>query len=215
MKKNNNGGLKTMSYLIPMVIEQTTRGERSYDIYSRLLKDRIIFLGGSISSDLANLIVAQLLFLEAEDPEKDIALYINSPGGSISAGMAIYDTMQYVRSDIQTICIGNAASMGAFLLAAGAGGKRTALPNSEILIHQPIIAGGGLSGQATEIEIHTRQLLKIKDKMNRILSERTGQPLERVKQDTDRDHYMTAEEAKDYGIVDRVIEKQAAVTPAN
>lgn len=204
-----------MSYLIPMVIEQTTRGERSYDIYSRLLKDRIIFLGGSISSDLANLIVAQLLFLEAEDPEKDIALYINSPGGSISAGMAIYDTMQYVRSDIQTICIGNAASMGAFLLAAGAGGKRTALPNSEILIHQPIIAGGGLSGQATEIEIHTRQLLKIKDKMNRILSERTGQPLERVKQDTDRDHYMTAEEAKDYGIVDRVIEKQAAVTPAN
>ncbi|MDR1604602.1 MAG: ATP-dependent Clp endopeptidase proteolytic subunit ClpP [Gracilibacteraceae bacterium] len=200
-----------MSYLIPMVIEQTNRGERSYDIYSRLLKDRIIFLGGPISDDVANVIVAQLLFLEAEDPEKDIALYINSPGGSISAGMAIYDTMQYVRSDIQTICIGNAASMGAFLLAAGAAGKRTALLNSEILIHQPIIAGGGLSGQATEIEIHTRQLLKIKDKMNRILAERTGQPLERIRQDTDRDHYMTAEEAKEYGIVDRVMEK---ATPA-
>jgi ATP-dependent Clp protease protease subunit len=211
MEKKENGGLKVMSYLIPMVIEQTNRGERSYDIYSRLLKDRIIFLGGPISDDVANVIVAQLLFLEAEDPEKDIALYINSPGGSISAGMAIYDTMQYVRSDIQTICIGNAASMGAFLLAAGAAGKRTALLNSEILIHQPIIAGGGLSGQATEIEIHTRQLLKIKDKMNRILAERTGQPLERIRQDTDRDHYMTAEEAKEYGIVDRVMEK---ATPA-
>lgn len=199
-----------MSYLIPMVIEQTNRGERSYDIYSRLLKDRIIFLGGSVSDDVSNLIVAQLLFLEAEDPEKDIALYINSPGGSISAGMAIYDTMQYVRSDIQTICIGRAASMGAFLLAAGARGKRTALPNSEILIHQPIIGGGGLSGQATEIEIHTRQLLKIKEKMNRILAERTGQPLERVAQDTDRDCYMTAEEAKAYGIVDQVMEKTPA-----
>jgi ATP-dependent Clp protease protease subunit len=193
-----------------MVIEQTNRGERSYDIYSRLLKDRIIFLGGSVSDDVSNLIVAQLLFLEAEDPEKDIALYINSPGGSISAGMAIYDTMQYVRSDIQTICIGRAASMGAFLLAAGARGKRTALPNSEILIHQPIIGGGGLSGQATEIEIHTRQLLKIKEKMNRILAERTGQPLERVAQDTDRDCYMTAEEAKAYGIVDQVMEKTPA-----
>jgi ATP-dependent Clp protease protease subunit len=191
-----------------MVVEQTNRGERSYDIYSRLLKDRIIFLGGSISDDVANLIVAQLLFLESEDPEKDIALYINSPGGSISAGMAIYDTMQHVRPDIQTICVGSAASMGAFLLAAGARGKRTALPNSEILIHQPLIGGGGLSGQATEIEIHTRQLLKIKEKMNRILAERTGQPLERVTQDTDRDHYMTAEEAKDYGIVDQVMEKK-------
>ncbi|MDR1322343.1 MAG: ATP-dependent Clp endopeptidase proteolytic subunit ClpP [Gracilibacteraceae bacterium] len=197
-----------MSYLVPMVVEQTNRGERSYDIYSRLLKDRIIFLGGSISDDVANLIVAQLLFLESEDPEKDIALYINSPGGSISAGMAIYDTMQHVRPDIQTICVGSAASMGAFLLAAGARGKRTALPNSEILIHQPLIGGGGLSGQATEIEIHTRQLLKIKEKMNRILAERTGQPLERVTQDTDRDHYMTAEEAKDYGIVDQVMEKK-------
>jgi ATP-dependent Clp protease protease subunit len=203
-----------MSYLVPMVIEQTNRGERSYDIYSRLLKDRIIFLGGPISDDVANLIVAQMLFLEAEDPDKDIAVYINSPGGSISAGMAIYDTMQYVRSDIQTICIGNAASMGAFLLAAGAKGKRTALPNSEILIHQPIIGGGGLSGQATEIEIHTRQLLKIKDKMNRILSERTGQPLERVAQDTDRDHYMTADEAKAYGIVDQVMEKAPAAANA-
>jgi ATP-dependent Clp protease protease subunit len=191
-----------------MVVEQTNRGERSYDIYSRLLKDRIIFLGGSITDDVANLIVAQLLFLESEDPEKDIALYINSPGGSISAGMAIYDTMQHVRPDIQTICVGSAASMGAFLLAAGARGKRTALPNSEILIHQPLIGGGGLSGQATEIEIHTRQLLKIKEKMNRILAERTGQPLERVTQDTDRDHYMTAEEAKDYGLVDQVMEKK-------
>ncbi|MDR1070902.1 MAG: ATP-dependent Clp endopeptidase proteolytic subunit ClpP [Gracilibacteraceae bacterium] len=197
-----------MSYLVPMVVEQTNRGERSYDIYSRLLKDRIIFLGGSITDDVANLIVAQLLFLESEDPEKDIALYINSPGGSISAGMAIYDTMQHVRPDIQTICVGSAASMGAFLLAAGARGKRTALPNSEILIHQPLIGGGGLSGQATEIEIHTRQLLKIKEKMNRILAERTGQPLERVTQDTDRDHYMTAEEAKDYGLVDQVMEKK-------
>jgi ATP-dependent Clp protease protease subunit len=194
-----------MSYLVPMVVEQTNRGERSYDIYSRLLKDRIIFLGGPVDDNAANLIVAQMLFLDAEDPEKDIFLYINSPGGSISAGMAIYDTMQYIRADVHTICIGLAASMGAFLLAAGAKGKRTALPNSEILIHQPLM--GGLSGQATEIEIHAKQILKVKAKMNRILAEKTGQSLERIEQDTDRDHYMTAEEAKEYGLVDEILEK--------
>ena len=199
-----------MSYLIPMVVEQTNRGERSYDIYSRLLKDRIIFLGGPINEDVANVVVAQLLFLEAEDPEKDVYLYINSPGGSITAGMAIYDTMQYIRPDVQTICIGMAASMGAFLLAAGAKGKRTALPNAEILIHQPLIAGSGLAGQATEIEIHAKQLLKIKGKLNKVLSERTGQPLEKVERDTDRDYYMSADEAKEYGIVDQVLEKAVA-----
>jgi ATP-dependent Clp protease protease subunit len=196
-----------MSYLIPMVVEQTNRGERSYDIYSRLLKDRIIFLGGPIDENVANVIVAQLLFLEAEDPEKDVFLYINSPGGSITAGMAIYDTMQYIRADVQTICVGMAASMGAFLLAAGAKGKRIALPNAEILIHQPLIAGSGLSGQATEIEIHAKQLLKIKEKLNKILAEKTGQPLDRVERDTDRDYYMSAEEAKEYGIVDKILEK--------
>ncbi|MGI6120417.1 MAG: ATP-dependent Clp endopeptidase proteolytic subunit ClpP [Desulfosporosinus sp.] len=194
-----------MGYLVPMVVEQTSRGERSYDIYSRLLKDRIIFLGGAINDDVSNLVVAQMLFLEAEDPEKDINLYINSPGGSITAGMAIYDTMQYIRSDVRTICIGLAASMGAFLLAAGAKGKRIALPNSEVLIHQPLV--GGLSGQATEIEIHAKQLLRTRAKMNKILSERTGQPLEKVEKDTERDYYMTAEEAKEYGIVDQVLEK--------
>ncbi|EHQ92020.1 ATP-dependent Clp endopeptidase proteolytic subunit ClpP [Desulfosporosinus youngiae] len=196
-----------MGYLVPMVVEQTNRGERSYDIYSRLLKDRIIFLGGAIDADVANLIVAQMLFLEAEDPEKDINLYINSPGGSITAGMAIYDTMQYIRSDVRTICIGMAASMGAFLLASGTKGKRVALPNSEVLIHQPLIGGGGLSGQATEIEIHAKQLLRTKAKMNKILAERTGQPIEKVEKDTDRDYYMTAEEAKEYGLVDQVLEK--------
>jgi len=197
----------TMSYLIPMVVEQTNRGERAYDIYSRLLKDRIIFLGGPITDDVANLVVAQMLFLDAEDPEKDVFLYINSPGGSISAGMAIYDTMNYLRADVQTICIGTAASMGAFLLAAGAKGKRIALPNSEILIHQPLIAGQGLSGQASEIEIHAKHLLKIKEKMNRILAEKTGQPLEKIERDTDRDYFMSAYEAKEYGIVDQVLEK--------
>ncbi|MDR3602427.1 MAG: ATP-dependent Clp endopeptidase proteolytic subunit ClpP [Desulfosporosinus sp.] len=197
-----------MGYLVPMVVEQTNRGERSYDIYSRLLKDRIIFLGGAIDDDVSNLIVAQMLFLEAEDPEKDINLYINSPGGSITAGMAIYDTMQYIRSDVRTICIGMAASMGAFLLTAGAKGKRVALPNSEVLIHQPLIGGHGLSGQATEIEIQAKQLLRTKAKMNKILSERTGQPLEKIEKDTERDYYMTAEEAKEYGLVDQILEKQ-------
>ena len=196
-----------MGYLVPMVVEQTNRGERSYDIYSRLLKDRIIFLGGAIDDDVSNLVVAQMLFLEAEDPEKDINLYINSPGGSITAGMAIYDTMQYIRSDVRTICIGMAASMGAFLLASGAKGKRVALPNSEVLIHQPLIGGHGLSGQAPEIEIHAKQLLRTRAKMNRILAERTGQPIEKIERDTERDYYMTAEEAKEYGLVDQVLEK--------
>ncbi|EHL04277.1 ATP-dependent Clp endopeptidase, proteolytic subunit ClpP [Desulfitobacterium hafniense DP7] len=190
-----------------MVIEQTNRGERSYDIYSRLLKDRIIFLGGPVTDDVANLVVAQMLFLEAEDPEKDIFLYINSPGGSISAGMAIYDTMQYIRADVHTICVGLAASMGAFLLTAGAKGKRQALPNAEILIHQPLIGGGGISGQATEIEIHAKHLLRVKERMNRILAERTGQTIERIEADTDRDRYMTADEAKEYGLIDEVLEK--------
>jgi ATP-dependent Clp protease protease subunit len=198
---------KFMGYLVPMVVEQTNRGERSYDIYSRLLKDRIIFLGGGIDDDVANLIVAQMLFLDAEDPEKDIFLYINSPGGSVTAGMAIYDTMQYVRSDVHTICIGMAASMGAFLLAAGTKGKRTILPNAEVLIHQPLIGGHGISGQATEIEIHAKQLLRTKAKLNCILAERTGQSLEKIEADTDRDRYLSAEEAKEYGIVDEVLEK--------
>ena len=188
--------------LIPMVIEQTNKGERSYDIYSRLLKDRIIFLGGEVTDDEANLIVAQMLFLEGDDPDKDISLYINSPGGSITAGMAIYDTMQYIRCDVSTICIGMAASMGAFLLAAGAKGKRRALPNGEILIHQPL---GGARGQATEVSIHAEQLIKTREKMNRILAERTGQSVEQIALDTERDHYMTAEEALKYGLIDEII----------
>jgi ATP-dependent Clp protease protease subunit len=194
-----------MSYLIPMVIEQTNRGERSYDIYSRLLKDRIIFLGGPVTSDVSNLIVAQMLFLDAEDPDKDISLYINSPGGSVTAGMAIYDTMQYIRSDIQTLCVGMAASMGAFLLAAGSKGKRVALPNAEILIHQPHVSGMG--GQVTDVEIHAKQLLRTKANMAKILAARTGQPLERILDDTERDRYMSAQEAKDYGLVDVIMEK--------
>lgn len=188
--------------LIPMVIDQTNKGERSYDIYSRLLKDRIIFLGGEVTDDEANLIVAQMLFLEADDPDKDISLYINSPGGSITAGMAIYDTMQYIRCDVSTICIGMAASMGAFLLAAGAKGKRRALPNGEILIHQPL---GGARGQATEVAIHAEQLIKTREKMNKILAERTGQTVEQIALDTERDHYMTAEEALKYGLIDEII----------
>ena len=188
--------------LIPMVIEQTNKGERSYDIYSRLLKDRIIFLGGEVTDDEANLIVAQMLFLEADDPDKDISLYINSPGGSITAGMAIYDTMQDIRCDVSTICIGMAASMGAFLLAAGAKGKRRALPNGEILIHQPL---GGARGQATEVAIHAEQLIKTREKMNKILAERTGQTVEQIALDTERDHYMTAEEALNYGLIDEII----------
>lgn len=188
--------------LIPTVIEQTNRGERAYDIYSRLLKDRIIFLGTPIDDQVANAVVAQLLFLAAEDPEKDISLYINSPGGSITAGMAIYDTMQYVKPPVNTICIGLAASMGAFLLAAGEKGKRFALPNAEVMIHQPL---GGTQGQASDIEIHAKRILKMREKLNMILAEKTGQPLERIEKDTDRDHFMSAEEAKAYGIVDEVI----------
>ncbi|MBQ1219820.1 MAG: ATP-dependent Clp endopeptidase proteolytic subunit ClpP [Peptococcaceae bacterium] len=193
-----------MSYLVPMVVEQTSRGERSYDIYSRLLKDRIILLGDEVNNMTANAIVAQLLFLEAEDPEKDIYLYINSPGGSVTAGLAIYDTMNYIKPDVSTVCLGMAASMGAFLLAAGAKGKRFALPNSEIMIHQPM---GGASGQATDIAIHAEHILRIKDNLNRILAERTGQPLEKIKADTERDNFMTAEEAKAYGLVDEVMSK--------
>ena len=188
--------------LVPYVIEQTSRGERSYDIYSRLLKDRIIFLGEEVNDVSANLIVAQLLFLEAEDPSKDIQLYINSPGGSVTAGMAIYDTMQYIKCDVSTICLGMAASMGAFLLASGAKGKRYALPNSTIMIHQP---SGGAQGQATEIQIVADQIAKTKKKLNEILSANTGQPLEIVEKDTDRDNYMTAEEAKAYGLIDGVV----------
>lgn len=190
--------------LVPTVVENTGRGERAYDIYSRLLKDRIIFLGDEVNDVTAGLVVAQLLFLEAEDPDKDIHLYINSPGGSVTAGMAIYDTMQYIKPDVSTICIGMAASMGAFLLNAGAKGKRFALPNSTIMIHQPL---GGAKGQATDIEIHANWILSIKGRLNQILSERTGQPLEKIKADTERDNFMTAMEAKEYGLVDEVIEK--------
>ncbi|MCP8970633.1 ATP-dependent Clp endopeptidase proteolytic subunit ClpP [Ectobacillus ponti] len=188
--------------LIPTVIEQTNRGERAYDIYSRLLKDRIIILGSAIDDHVANSIVAQLLFLEAQDPEKDIHLYINSPGGSITSGMAIYDTMQFIKADVSTICIGMAASMGAFLLTAGAKGKRFALPNSEVMIHQPL---GGAQGQATEIEIAAKRILFLRDKLNRILSERTGQPLEIIERDTERDNFMTAEKALEYGLIDKII----------
>ncbi|MBM7865346.1 ATP-dependent Clp endopeptidase proteolytic subunit ClpP [Heliobacterium gestii] len=192
-----------MSHLVPMVVEQSNRGERAYDIYSRLLKDRIIILGSAIDDNVANLIIAQLLFLEAEDPDKDIHLYINSPGGAITSGFAIYDTMQLIRCDVSTICVGMAASMGAFLLTAGAKGKRYASPNAEIMIHQPL---GGVKGQATEIEIHARHILKTRDRLNHILAERTGQPLERIERDTDRDYFMSAEEAKAYGIIDGVME---------
>ena len=193
--------------LVPMVVEQTNRGERSYDIYSRLLEDRIIFLADQVTDATASLVVAQLLYLEAKDPDKDIQLYIDSPGGSITAGMAIYDTMQYIKCDVSTICIGMAASMGAFLLAAGEKGKRFALPNSEVMIHQPLIAGGGLSGQTTDIEIYTDHLVNTKKKMNEILAERTGQTYEKLCEDTERDNFMTAQEAKEYGLIDEVIVK--------
>ena len=192
---------------VPMVVEQTNRGERSYDIYSRLLEDRIIFLADQVTDATASLVVAQLLYLEAKDPDKDIQLYIDSPGGSITAGMAIYDTMQYIKCDVSTICIGMAASMGAFLLAAGEKGKRFALPNSEVMIHQPLIAGGGLSGQTTDIKIYTDHLVNTKKKMNEILAERTGQTYEKLCEDTERDNFMTAQEAKEYGLIDEVIVK--------
>lgn len=195
-----------MSYLVPMVVEQTNRGERSYDIYSRLLKDRIIFLGDEVDNNTANLIIAQLLFLEAEDPDKDISFYINSPGGSVTAGFAIYDTMNYIKPDVSTICVGMAASMGAFLLAAGAKGKRFALPNSEIMIHQPL---GGVQGQATDIAIHAKRIVEIKEQINKILSERTGQTLKKISQDTERDNFMTAQEAMKYGLIDHVVTSQS------
>ena len=189
--------------LIPYVVEQTTRGERSYDIYSRLLQDRIVFLGGEIDSNMANLIVAQLLFLEADDPDKDISLYINSPGGSVTAGMAIFDTMRYIKAPVSTICIGMAASMGSLLLTAGEKGKRIALPNSEIMIHQPL---GGAQGQASDVAIHAEHLLKTRTKLNRILAECTGQPIERIEQDVERDHFLSAQEALDYGLIDTIIQ---------
>ncbi|HPF19126.1 MAG: ATP-dependent Clp endopeptidase proteolytic subunit ClpP [Eubacteriales bacterium] len=191
--------------LIPMVVEQTSRGERSYDIYSRLLKDRIVFIGEEINDDTASLVVAQLLFLASEDPEKDINLYINSPGGVITAGLAIYDTMQYIQPDVSTICVGMAASMAAFLLAAGEKGKRYALPNAEVMIHQPL---GGMRGQAEDMRIHTEHILRTREKLNRILADRTGQPLEKIAEDTDRDNFLDAEQAVAYGLIDKVISKR-------
>jgi len=191
--------------MIPMVVEQSGRGERSYDIYSRLLKERVIFLVGEVNDQTANLVVAQLLFLESENPDKDISLYINSPGGSVSAGMSVFDTMNFIKPHVSTLCIGMAASMGAFLLAAGEKGKRFALPNSKVMIHQPL---GGTRGQATEIEIHAREILKTRDQLNRILAERTGQPLEKIERDTERDYYLSADESKEYGLIDQVISKR-------
>ena len=196
-----------MSYLVPMVIEQTNRGERSFDIYSRLLKDRIVFLSGEINDDVANLVVAQLLFLEMENPDADISLYINSPGGSVTAGMAIFDTMRYIKPNVRTVCVGMAASMGAFLLMAGEKGKRLALPNSEVMIHQPL---GGASGQATDVQIRAEWLLKTKQKMNRLIAEMTGQKLEKVERDVERDYFMSAEEALKYGIIDEIYQPRSS-----
>jgi ATP-dependent Clp protease protease subunit len=201
------GAMQTQALgMVPMVIEQSGRGERSYDIYSRLLKERVIFLVGTVNDYVANLVVAQLLFLESDNPDKDVSFYINSPGGSVSAGMAIFDTMNFIKPDVSTLCTGMAASMGAFLLAAGAKGKRFSLPNSKVMIHQP---SGGSQGQATEIEIQAREILKTREQLNKILAERTGQPLERIERDTDRDYYMSAEESKEYGLIDQVISKRA------
>lgn len=194
--------------LVPYVVEQTSRGERSYDIFSRLLNDRIIILSEEVNNTTASLVVAQMLYLEAQDPDKDIQFYINSPGGSITDGMAIYDTMKYIKCDVSTICVGMAASMGAFLLSAGTKGKRLALPNAEILIHQPLIGGGGLSGQTTDIKIHTDHLVQTREKLNQLLSRHTGQDIETIRRDTERDNYMTAQEAMAYGLIDKVIEKR-------
>jgi ATP-dependent Clp protease protease subunit len=193
--------------MVPMVIEQSGRGERAYDIYSRLLKERVVFLVGPVNDQSANLVVAQLLFLESENPDKDISFYINSPGGSVSAGMSIFDTMNFIKPDVSTLCMGMAASMGAFLLAAGAKGKRFALPNSRVMIHQPL---GGAQGQATDIEIHAREILRLRADLNKVLAERTGQPLEKIERDTERDYFMSAAEAAEYGLVDKVIDKRAA-----
>jgi ATP-dependent Clp protease protease subunit len=197
--------------LIPIVVEQTSRGERSYDIYSRLLKDRIILLGSPVTDDVANSIIAQMLFLEMENPEKDISIYINSPGGSVSAGLAIYDIMQFVKCDISTVCIGMAASMGAFLLSAGAKGKRIVLPNSRVMIHQPLIMGGGIQGQASDIEIHAKEIIKTKHRLTEILSKHTGQEYDTLSKAMDRDNYMTAEEAKSFGLVDKVVDSRKAI----
>ncbi|MBH0025744.1 MULTISPECIES: ATP-dependent Clp endopeptidase proteolytic subunit ClpP [unclassified Pseudoalteromonas] len=197
----NTGITDPLNALVPMVVEQTPKGERSYDIYSRLLKERIIFLTGQVEDNMANLILAQMLFLESENPDKDIFLYINSPGGSVTAGMAIYDTMNFIKPDVSTICVGQAASMGAFLLTAGAKGKRFCLPNSRVMIHQPL---GGFQGQASDFEIHAKEILSIKDKLNRLMSEHTGQPLDIISKDTDRDNFMSASQAVDYGLVDSV-----------
>ena len=194
--------------LVPMVIEQTNRGERSYDIFSRLLNDRIVFLADEVNDTTASLVVAQMLYLEAQDPDKDISLYINSPGGSITAGMAIYDTMNFIKCDVSTICIGMAASMGSFLLSSGAKGKRFALPNAEIMIHQPLL--GGLQGQASDIKIHADHIIRVRERMNRIYSEQTGKPIEQIEQDTNRDHFLTADEACAYGLIDKVISKRDA-----
>ncbi len=201
---DDRGATKALN-LVPIVVEQTARGERSYDIYSRLLKERVVFIVGEVEDQMANLIVAQLLFLESENPDKDVHLYINSPGGSVSAGLAIYDTMQFIKPDISTICVGQAASMGAVLLAAGAKAKRFALPHSRIMIHQPL---GGFHGQATDIEIHTREILSARDRLNKILSHHTAQPLEKIRLDTDRDNFMSGEQARDYGIVDSVLDRR-------
>jgi ATP-dependent Clp protease protease subunit len=198
-----------VNQLVPMVVEQTNRGERAYDIFSRLLKDSIIFIGTPIDDGIANLVIAQMLFLEAEDPDKDIQLYLNSPGGSITAGMAIYDTMQFIKPDVQTICIGQAASMAAVLLAAGAKGKRFSLPNSRIVIHQPLIMGSGIAGQATDIDIAAREILRMRERINEILVLHTGQPAKRIQDDTDRDYIMSADQGKEYGIIDDVIRKRA------
>ncbi len=198
---------KIAASLVPMVVEQTSRGERAYDIYSRLLKERVIFLVGPVEEHMANLVVAQLLFLESENPDKEIYLYINSPGGSVTAGMAIYDTMQFIKPDVSTVCLGQAASMGAFLLAGGAKGKRYCLPNSRVMIHQPL---GGFQGQASDFEIHAREILKIRDKLNRILADHTGQPVDKVAQDTDRDNFMSADEAVAYGLVDGILTHRGA-----
>jgi ATP-dependent Clp protease protease subunit len=197
--------------LVPMVVEQTSRGERAYDIYSRLLKDRVVFAVGPVEDYMANVIVAQLLFLESENPDKDIALYVNSPGGHVTAGLAIYDTMQYIKPDVSTICIGQAASMGAILLAGGAKGKRFALPHSRVMIHQPL---GGMQGQAADMEIHAREILYTRDRLNEILAKHTGQPVEKIKNDTDRDNFMRAEEAVSYGLIDKVLSDRAALVPA-
>ena len=205
---NRNPALDTQALgLVPMVVEQSGRGERAYDIYSRLLKERVIFLVGPVNDQMANLIVAQMLFLESENPDKDISLYINSPGGSVSAGLAIFDTMNFIKPDVSTLCIGQAASMGAFLLCAGAKGKRFALPNSRVMIHQPL---GGFQGQASDIAIHAKEILSIKDKLNRIMADHTGQPLERLERDTDRDNFMSADEAAEYGLIDKVLTRRDA-----